>query len=386
MRCTDTRVSTMTDSNDRDRDRQSLRDLAKLSQQTGPLSSSAPASVRNMPPPSSGVADNSGLIDLARLSEAIRSTTEGKSETSMPHIGANVESVLPVASAAAPADRATMPSNLEATPLSPAVELIEQTIAKNAPPAAAPVPFAASSSKLPLVAAAVLLVAVGGFLATRKGAEEPAASAPPPVAAAPTAEVQAAPTPAPAAAAPTIESAPAKVDVVATTKTAPPAAAATAPAGEAKVEAPAGEAKVADKAAAPADAKAAPKGPATKTAKSFEDEMAAAVTGKLQTAQTAEVAGGGAAAAGPAAGMAKPSQGQVQAAFAKVKGAAHNCLGGQEVEVKTTVTFSSDGKVQRVAVSNAPAADMGSCIEGAIAKASVPPFTDPTFSAPLTVR
>ena len=54
--------------------------------------------------------------------------------------------------------------------------------------------------------------------------------------------------------------------------------------------------------------------------------------------------------------------------------------------MKTTVTFSSDGKVQRVAVSNAPAADMGSCIEGAISKASVPAFTDPTFSAPLTVR
>ena len=149
----------MTDSNDRDRDRQSLRDLAKLSQQTGPLSSSAPSSVRNMPPPSSGVADNSGLIDLARLSEAIRSTTEGKSEASLPNVGANVESVLPVASVATPADRATMPSTLEATPLSPSVELIEQTIAKNAPAAAAPAPAApaAPASKLPLVAAAVLL-------------------------------------------------------------------------------------------------------------------------------------------------------------------------------------------------------------------------------------
>jgi 2C-methyl-D-erythritol 2,4-cyclodiphosphate synthase len=76
----------------------------------------------------------------------------------------------------------------------------------------------------------------------------------------------------------------------------------------------------------------------------------------------------------------------VSAAFAKVKGAAHACLGGQEIEVKTTVTFGSDGKVTKVAVANAPEPAMASCIEGAVGKATVPPFTDATFSAPLTVR
>jgi hypothetical protein len=84
--------------------------------------------------------------------------------------------------------------------------------------------------------------------------------------------------------------------------------------------------------------------------------------------------------------MAKPGTGQVSAAFAKVKSAAHGCLGGQEVEVKTTVTFGSDGKVTKVAVANAPEPGIASCIEGAVSKATVPPFTDPSFSAPLTVR
>jgi hypothetical protein len=130
-------------------------------------------------------------------------------------------------------------------------------------------------------------------------------------------------------------------------------------------------------------AAAAAKGP--KVEKSFADEMAAAVTGKLQvSAQPTESASAG--LSGPAAGMAKPSQGQVQAAFQKVKGAAHNCLGGQEIEVKTMVTFASDGKVQKVAVSNAPDPGVGSCIEGAVNKATVPAFTDATFTAPLTVR
>ncbi len=365
----------MTDSNDRDRDRQSLRDLAKMSQQTGPLSSSAPASVRNMPPPSSGVTDNSGLIDLGRVVDAIRATSEGKSEASLPPVAASADSVLPLGSQV-PLARATMPSNLEATPLSPSVELIESSLASKAPipasvtqAAAAP---ATAASKLPLVALALVLVGAGAFVATRKGAPE---AQPPEAIPAQVAVVQAAP---PVVKVPAAVAEAVKPEVVA--KAASPGA--SAPAGATKAASPSTGSANAVVAAEP---KGVPKATATKQAKSFEDEMAAAVTGKLQNTHVAEVAAGS-APAGPASGNPKPTQGQVQAAFSKVKGAAHNCLGGQELEIKTSVLFGSDGKVQRVSVTNAPASDIGACIEGAVSKASVPAFTDPTFSAPLTVR
>ena len=375
LRCIHARFSNMTDSNDRDRDRQSLRDLAKMSQQTGPLSSSAPASVRNMPPPSSGVTDNSGLIDLGRVVDAIRATSEGKSEASLPPVAASADSVLPLGSQV-PLARATMPSNLEATPLSPSVELIESSLASKAPipasvtqAAAAP---ATAASKLPLVALALVLVGAGAFVATRKGAPE---AQPPEAIPAQVAVVQAAP---PVVKVPAAVAEAVKPEVVA--KAASPGA--SAPAGATKAASPSTGSANAVVAAEP---KGVPKATATKQAKSFEDEMAAAVTGKLQNTHVAEVAAGS-APAGPASGNPKPTQGQVQAAFSKVKGAAHNCLGGQELEIKTSVLFGSDGKVQRVSVTNAPASDIGACIEGAVSKASVPAFTDPTFSAPLTVR
>jgi len=367
----------MTDSNDRDRDRQSLRDLAKMSQQTGPLSSSAPASVRNMPPPSSGVTDNSGLIDLGRVVDAIRATAEGKSEASLPPVAASADSVLPLGSQV-PLERATMPSNLEATPLSPSVELIESSLASKAQVPASVPQAAAAASKLPLVALALVLVGAGAFVATRKGAPEAQA---PEAIPAQVAVVQAAP---PVVTAPAAVAEVVKPEAVA--KAASPVAkdepGASAPAGAAKAASPSTGSANAVVAAEP---KSVPKATATKQAKSFADEMAAAVTGTLQNTHVAEVAAGS-APAGPASGNPKPTQGQVQAAFSKVKGAAHNCLGGQELEIKTSVLFGSDGKVQRVSVTNAPASDIGACIEGAVSKASVPAFTDPTFSAPLTVR
>ncbi len=378
LRCIHARFSNMTDSNDRDRDRQSLRDLAKMSQQTGPLSSSAPASVRNMPPPSSGVTDNSGLIDLGRVVDAIRATSEGKSEASLPPVAASADSVLPLGSQV-PLARATMPSNLEATPLSPSVELIESSLASKAPiPASvtqAAVAPATAASKLPLVALALVLVGAGAFVATRKSAPEAQAPGAIP---AQEAVVQAAP---PVVKVPTAVAEAVKPEAVKPEAVKPEAVAKAASPGAKAAASSAGSAN----AVVAAEPKGVPKATATKQAKSFADEMAAAVTGTLQNTHVAEVAAGS-APAGPATGNPKPTQGQVQAAFAKVKGAAHNCLVGQELEIKTSVLFGSDGKVQRVSVTNAPASDIGACIEGAVSKASVPAFTDPTFSAPLTVR
>jgi hypothetical protein len=373
----------MSDTHDRDRDRQSLRDLAKLSQQAGPLSSAAPASsARIMPPPSSGVADNSGLIDLERLSEAIRSADEVKSDapgaafegaapTPAPTVHSNGAAASPVAAS-------------DLTPLSPSVRVAEpaEGAAANAVApvqAAAPSPAAAPASKVPLAVGAAVLVLVGAFLATRKN-EVPAPTAAP-SAAAPVAEVAPAPAPVPVES-PKVEAAPVVVEA---TKPAMAVAKAEPKSEDSAAEAqpvPAAGASVVPSAKGGASAKAAT---GAKTDKSFVDEMAAAVTGKLEAnVATTDVAAAG--PSGPAAGIAKPGTGQVSAAFAKVKGNAHACLGGQEIEVKTVVTFGSDGKVTKVAVANAPDPAMASCIEGAVTKATVPPFTDPSFSAPLTVR
>lgn len=342
-----------------------------------------------MPPPSSGVTDNSGLIDLERLSEAIRSTTEAKSEAIVAAAAVDPAVSVPTPAPTAPAvglDSAPPASDL--TPLSPSVRLASEAeappLAPAAPVARATADEAASGSKVPLVAAVAVLVAAGAFFAARKGE----APAPVPVPA-PVAEVAQAPAP-----------------VVEAPKPLPPTEAPAAEASKpvvAKAESTRAEAVKAEEAPAPAATTATATAEAAKAAagaknagtkavggagaksdKSFVEEMAAAVTGKLEAkSAVTETAAG---PAGPAAGVAKPGTGQVSAAFAKVKGAAHGCLGGQEIEVKTTVTFGSDGKVTKVAVANAPDPAIASCIEGAVGKATVPPFTDPTFSAPLTVR
>jgi hypothetical protein len=50
-----------------------------------------------------------------------------------------------------------------------------------------------------------------------------------------------------------------------------------------------------------------------------------------------------------------------------------------------TVTFQSDGSVREVKVTGADGAKQH-CVEAALSAAVVPPFAEPTFSAPVTVR
>ncbi len=375
----------MNDRNDRDRDRQSLRDLAKLSQQTGPLSSSAPGSVRVMPPPPSGVADNSGLIDLERLSEAIRGNEAESSRAAA--LNAGSAPTAPVSSSDGP----PVSGVLDRTPLSPSAEELENAaVDASARPETRPsAGDAATPESKPKTAvsggaavAAIVAIGAGAFFFAGRGGAPSARDLPPASGAAESARIEPPPVaqPVPIAAQPAA--------AVASAPSAPAAAVEARPVVAAKVTDPPKPEAAAQGPSAPAKATSSPvksASAAKTTDKSFADEMAAAVTGKLQTNQATEAAPA-AGPTGPAAGIAKPGTGQVTAAFTKVKGAAHNCLGGQDVEVKTTVTFASDGKVTKVSVSNAPDGAIAACIEGAVSKAAVPPFTDSTFSAPLTVR
>lgn len=83
----------------------------------------------------------------------------------------------------------------------------------------------------------------------------------------------------------------------------------------------------------------------------------------------------------------KPSQGALTSALASVMGSAKACGADEEGVSRATVTFQSAGTVQSVNVSGAaagkPAAE---CIKGALMKAKVAPFAEPTFTTSVTIR
>jgi len=82
-----------------------------------------------------------------------------------------------------------------------------------------------------------------------------------------------------------------------------------------------------------------------------------------------------------------PSTGAVQAAIGAVLGNARACVAGQESYNQAVVTFASDGSVQAVKVTGAAAGKPAeACIQAALMKARVQPFSRPTFSVSATVR
>lgn len=83
----------------------------------------------------------------------------------------------------------------------------------------------------------------------------------------------------------------------------------------------------------------------------------------------------------------KPSQGALTSALSSVMGSARACGSDEEGVSRATVTFQSGGTVQNVSVSGAaagkPAAE---CIKGALSKAKIAPFAEPTYSTTVTIR
>ncbi len=83
----------------------------------------------------------------------------------------------------------------------------------------------------------------------------------------------------------------------------------------------------------------------------------------------------------------KPSQGAVTGAIGSVLPGARACLKADDPVSRATITFGSTGTVQGVTVSGAAAGKPAeACIKGALGKAKVPPFAQPTYSTPVTVR
>ncbi|HVU02008.1 MAG TPA: hypothetical protein VHE30_09660 [Polyangiaceae bacterium] len=110
---------------------------------------------------------------------------------------------------------------------------------------------------------------------------------------------------------------------------------------------------------------------------------------QVQANAPAQVAKPSTGAATPAQGDVppEPSLGAVQAAVGSVMTAARSCLAGQEGASRAKIVFSSNGHVLSVAVSG-PAAGTPAegCVRSALMGARVQPFSEPSFSASITVR
>ncbi len=83
----------------------------------------------------------------------------------------------------------------------------------------------------------------------------------------------------------------------------------------------------------------------------------------------------------------KPSQGAVTGAIGAVLPGARACLGPDDPVSRATITFASAGNVQSVNVSGGAAGKPAEgCIKAALSKAKVTPFAEATYTAPITIR
>lgn len=83
----------------------------------------------------------------------------------------------------------------------------------------------------------------------------------------------------------------------------------------------------------------------------------------------------------------QPPQGSVSAYVGSVMGRAKACVAGADEPSRATVTFGSNGAVQKVAVGGwAAGKSAAGCIEGALKGGKVDPFSKPTYSFGVTIR
>jgi hypothetical protein len=436
----ETRVSkgeTMTMPADRERDRRSLQDLAKMA--AGPMSAMTP------PPPSvkaphssapSGVQraaeakkDDSGIVDLAMASQ------------SDPHAAVRAQST-PLASDGLFDDEpaSVKPGPVSSAPVSqqyqqPAPSMPPFSAPGSAPgslppgsisqPLSAPVSFApsgpagyagavASSSQRAIVAApgnvkkgngkvialvlgglvAVSSIAAGGFFFMKHRAAEQLAkntavvTQPAITPAAPeTKPLEAAnPTPAPAAD-PSVDpnalpTATPDTKLAAASKGAPKGGVPTAAVAKNDKPAPAPVKEEGPKLSAK-DLPTTPAGPGG----DLGSAMGAAVGKDGKPVEATPAAGN----TGPqfAAGTVpqKPSQGAVTGAIGAVLPGARACLGPDDPVSRASITFTSGGAVQNVSVTGGAAGKPAEgCIKAALGKAKVAPFAEATYTANITVR
>ena len=160
------------------------------------------------------------------------------------------------------------------------------------------------------------------------------------------------------------------------------------------------------RAVGPARPSAAPSQPAAGSGRAAETAVAAAPAAEgatglgdlmRQAAGVAPGSGSGGTTGGatdspssqvdPSSVPRKPSQGAIQGAIGMVLPAARMCLGPDDPISHATITFKSDGTVESVSISGgALGKPAEACVRAALMRAHVPPFAQPIFTAPATVR
>jgi hypothetical protein len=410
-------VLPMTMPADRERDRRSLQDLAKMAQMTPPPSSVGPASAAQHAPDSKK--DDSGIVDLAAASASDPHGAMRAQSTPLASAGLFDEdpaSVRQAAFAAQPApSMPPMPASMPPASMPPAsmppASFGPASAAPYSAPMSMPAHQASSSVSSSMTAAApqkkgsgavIALVvggvvaltaaAAGGFLYVRSHA--------------PASEPAAATTPAetPAAAAPIVEAAPAKEEeteeVAANDESEetldsndlPSATGAKVASAKATLRTPSAKPE------AKAAAKAEPKEEAAKISQKDLPTAAAGSAGGLGDEMAKAVgANDGQPAAVPAAGNAgpaargnvpqKPSQGAVTGALGAVLPQARACLGPDDPISRASVVFASSGAVESVKVSgHAAGKPAEGCIKTALSRAKLTPFAEASYTAPVTIR
>jgi len=416
---------------DRERDRRSLQDLAKMAQ--GGSFTPPPPSVRPPLSPTSSApsgvqraveakADDSGVVDLALAAQSDPGAAARAKSTPLAQDGlfddepASIRpgpvSGSPVSAGALQQPTPTIPP-FSAPPSIPAsAASVAPAPASVAPISAAPVSAAAIAAPTPITSApekkkggkgivfaltgviALGAVAAGGFFVMKsiqaKHAAEAALAAaaaqpatPPPVVAAAPDTKPADPTPAPEAttdpnALPTAEPANAKLAAKAPTSAAgkPQALALNTPApAPAKAE---GPAKISEK-----DIPTTPTGPAGDLGNAMRGAVGA--DGKPTTPTPASDNTGPQFAAGTV--PQRPSQGAVTGALGAVLPGARTCLGPDDPISRATITFASAGNVTGVNVSGGAAGKPAeACIKSALQKAKIAPFMESSYTANVTIR
>ena len=382
---------------DRERDRRSLQDLAKMANMTPPPPSvSAPSGVHR----AAEAKDDSGIVDLAAAAAADPGAEVRAQSTPLASQGLFDDEPLsirpPPASLSQPVP-SIPPMPVSMAPGSmPASMPVASGVASSQnlahAPASAPAVYAAPSKK---GNGAVIALVFGGLVAASAAAagvffvmkHKTPAPAPVAVVDAPAAQKPATATPA----------TPDTTAAVASNDTAPPDTNTdpnALPGAKAKPGA-----LAAKPGAMAATTPAAPKedGPAKLTEKDLAAQKTGAAGG-LGDAIANSVGPGEKGEQTPAAGSTgpqfaagtvpqKPSQGAVTGALGSVLPGARACLGPDDPVSYASITFGSGGSVQSVSVSGGAAGKPAeSCIKGALGKAKIAAFAEPTYTARITVR
>jgi hypothetical protein len=83
----------------------------------------------------------------------------------------------------------------------------------------------------------------------------------------------------------------------------------------------------------------------------------------------------------------RPSLGAINGALGTAMPAARACLEPDSPISRATITFQSDGSVSNVSVTEwAAGKPVEGCIRAALMRARVPPFAQPTYTVPATIR